>query len=134
MLKKSCVFFFSFLYSCDLFRYTFKVWITQRFVSFLIVKISSFGGALHFFQVFSNFARLNTTFSSERERERERERDMKLISKCWIFEALEVDVTANNIVSLKVRFLLGRDLLSVQLSFINSRTIWTSQVDEYAAC
>ena len=48
---------------------------------------------------------------------------MKLISKCWIFEALEADVTADNIVSLKVRFLLGRDLLSVQLSFINSRTI-----------
>ena len=72
---------------------------------------------------FCDFANLNTTFSSGR--------DMKRISMWWIFEALEADVSASNIVSVKVRLLLGRDLLSVQLFFINSRTIWTSQVDEY---
>ena len=34
MPDNSCVFFSS-LHSCDVFRYTFKVWITQRSVSFL---------------------------------------------------------------------------------------------------
>ena len=89
--------------------------IPQKQFFFSNAKNSSFGGALPFFEVFSNFAKLNSTFSSER--------DMKRISRWWIFEALEVDVSANGIVSFKVRFLLGRDLLSVQLFFINSRTI-----------
>ena len=53
MPNKSCVFFSS-LHSFDLSRYTFKVWITQRSVSFSNAKISSFGGVLPFFQVFSN--------------------------------------------------------------------------------
>ena len=122
MPNKSC-FSFSSLHSCDLFRYTFKVWITQRSVSFSNAKLLSFGGTLPFFQVFSTFAKLNTTFSAERDTNR--------ISRWWIFEALKADVSVNNIVSFKVRFLLGRDLLSVQLFLINSRTIWTSQVYEY---
>ena len=88
-------------------------------------KFGSVGGALPFYQVFNNLAKLNTTLCSER--------DMKWISRWSIFEALEADVSANNIVSFKVRFLLGRDLLSVQLFFMNSRTILTSQVDEYLA-
>ena len=112
--------FFSSLLSCDLFRYTFKVWITRRSVSLSNAKISNFGGALPFVQVFSNFEKLNTAFCLER--------DLKHISGWWILEALDA---ADNIVSFKVRFLLVRDLLSVQLFFINSRTIWTSQVDEY---
>ena len=118
MPNKSCILFSS-LDSCNLFRYNFKVWITQRFVSFSNAKISSFGGAILFFHVFSNFSKLNTNFSSER--------DVNRISRWWILEALEADVSANN----KVRFLIGRDLLSVQLFFINSRTIWKSQVNEY---
>ena len=107
----------------NLLRYNFKVWITQKSVSFSNAKISRFGGVLPFFQVFGNFTKLNTTFFSER--------DMKRISRWWIIEALEADVSANNIVSFKIRFLIGSDLLSVQLFIINSRTIWTSQVDEY---
>ena len=84
-------------------------------MSFSNAKLLSFGGTLPFFQVFSSFAKLNTTFSAER--------DMNRISRSWIFEALKADVSVNNIVSFKVRFLLGRDLLSVQLFLINSRTI-----------
>ena len=90
---------------------------------FLKCKNFTFAGALPFFQVFSKFVKWNTTFSLES--------NMKRISRWWILEALETDVGANNIVSFKVRSLIGRDLLSVQLFFINSRTIWTSQVDEY---
>ena len=122
---------FSSLHSRDLFSYTFKVWIKQRSASFLNVNISSSGGALPCSRLLAILRYMSTVLSLSLSLSLSSKRDMQSISSWCILEALEAGVSANTTVRFRIRFLLERNLFCFKLFFINSRAIWTSQMDEY---